>query len=73
MDLAFVVDSSGSICGNKNVKTCENWEALKTFVGTIVDDMILGDKDFRVAMIDYSSEARITMEPYDVRNSSIAF
>lgn len=59
MDLTFVVDSSGSICRDKRVETCDNWDALRQFIHNIVKDMTIGPNDVRVAMIEFESSAWI--------------
>ena len=59
MDLAFVVDSSGSICNDEPVETCANWNALRGFIHAIIDDMIIGPNDVRVALIEFESSAWI--------------
>ncbi len=57
--MTFVVDSSGSICDNKPVNTCASWEAALEFIHNIVDEMIIGSNDVRVAMIVFESSAWI--------------
>src|SRR6218665_1200047 len=60
MDLTFVIDSSGSICGDvPDITTCDNWDALRNFTHAIVDDMIIGPNNFMVAMIEFESSAWI--------------
>lgn len=58
MDLAFVVDSSGSICNDEG-GPCANWDSLLTFIKELVQSMIIGENDVRCAMIEFDSYAWI--------------
>lgn len=60
----FIVDSSGSICDNDPSKLedvngnpidCDNWGLVKEFVGSIVDQLVIGVNDAHVALIRFSS------------------
>lgn len=52
VDLLFVLDGSGSI-GQKT------FEKQKSFVNLIVNRLDIGDNATRVAIIQYSDEARV--------------
>jgi len=62
MDLNFVVDSSDSICDDvTNIATCTNWETLRRFVRRIVNDMLTGENDVRVAVVELKSSVWIKL------------
>ncbi len=65
-DLAFVLDRSGSVGS-------ENWESVKQYVGN-VSDTINDEGVHRVALISYSSTARIdlnfTSDTVDISNTT---
>jgi len=54
MDLTFVVDSSGSICNNQPVTTCDNWKSLLDFMHGLVSGMVIGENDVRVALVEFA-------------------
>ncbi len=62
IDLAFVVDASGSICENDqtfdNVQnTCENWRSVLQFIRDAVSELTIGPSNAQVALIVYSNNA----------------
>ena len=65
MDLAFVVDGSGSICDadpNFNYAvdtTCDNWSFIVQFIHRIVSELTIGPMDTRVALVTFSSRAAL--------------
>ena len=54
MDIAFIIDSSGSI-GRKN------WELMKRFVKSIVSKLDVRSSAVRVAAIVYSTNPQVVM------------
>ena len=61
LDIAFVLDGSGSVCNNRGVDTCHNWELLVDFVYDIVesDSVKIGYSESQVAVIVFSSTVEI--------------
>jgi len=65
MDLAFVVDGSGSICDSdpnfnfSRDSTCQNWNFILQFIGRVCDTLTIGPNATRVAMVMFSSSARL--------------
>lgn len=54
MDIAFVIDSSGSI-GSRN------WERIKRYVKSIVSKFEMGSSATRMAIIVYSNNPRVAL------------
>lgn len=59
IDLAILVDGSGSICGNcGGCDTCNNYELVKDFVYGIVHELEVGPTAARIAVVLYSNSAK---------------
>lgn len=64
MDLGILVDSSGSI-GRRN------WERMKNFVNSVIKSFKVGSDKSHVAIIEYSTEAKVTFKFNTLRGSAI--
>lgn len=61
IDLAFVVDGSGSICDNdplndRNVPGCPNWNLVLGFISEAVTELSIGVNDAHVALIMFAND-----------------
>ncbi len=56
-DVCFVIDSSGSICGNQVQSSCYNWFTLLSFVNSIIDAFDVGVDRTRVGLVTFSNDA----------------
>ena len=56
MDLAFVIDNSGSI-RNTEPPGGNNWQLILNFVKSIIDELIIAPNATRVAVIDFGEFA----------------
>ena len=54
-DIAFVVDSSGSI----NNRDPGNWDLIKSFLKSIVDRLHVGEEDTRVSLVRFSNRGKL--------------
>ena len=52
LDVAFIIDSSGSIGGN-------NWIRMKRFVKSVVSKLDVGPSSTRIAAIAYSTNPKV--------------
>ena len=60
LDVGFVVDGSGSICGNVGgTKTCANWESMKQFIRDVVGKVQISENGTRVAMVTFSDKGHL--------------
>ena len=57
----FVLDSSGSVCNNENITTCENWEGMLQFVKEVIDQLAIGDGETHVGIVVFGSKAESTL------------
>ena len=63
MDLAFVIDMSGSICDNDPTFnydtdiTCNNWRSIVQFVYQTVANLTIGPLETNVALITFETTA----------------
>lgn len=57
-DVVFVLDSSGSICDDQPVPTCQNWQTMVAFVHEIATQLNIGIDNTRVGVIVYGSQAQ---------------
>ena len=61
MDLAFVVDQSGSICDSDLTfhydtdTTCSNWISIVQFIYNTVANLTIGPMDTNVALITFQT------------------
>ena len=65
MDLAFVLDGSGSICentGSNPYDPCDNWRFILRFINEILDGFTIGLKDTRVTLETFARKIDI---PFD--------
>ena len=62
MDIAFIIDSSGSI-GRKN------WERVKRFVKALVSKLDVSNSTTRVAAISYSTNPEVVMRFNDYQGT----
>lgn len=64
MDIAFIVDASGSI-GKRN------WEKLEKFLVSITDDFNIGPSGTHVAVVTYSTEAVVEFDFNKLKGADI--
>ena len=57
-DLVFVLDSSGSVCNNEGVNTCDNWESILQFVNEIIDELAIGNSETRIGIVVFGNMAK---------------
>lgn len=69
VDLAFLVDGSGSICDNDpskseqdGIATCNNWISLKRFLQEIVSNLDIGESRTRIALITFANDAELIFD-----------
>ena len=62
MDIAFIIDSSGSI-GRRN------WERVKRFVKALVSKLDVSNSTTRVAAIAYSTDPEVVMRFNDYQDT----
>lgn len=60
-DLAFLIDSSGSIGSN-------NWHKMLNFIKAVVDKLDIGDSDFLTGAVSFGNEASLHFWPTDYPN-----
>lgn len=58
LDLAFLVDSSGSI----KYLSPDNWEIILNFVNNIIDRLSIGPSATQVALVNFATEAFVSIE-----------
>ena len=58
-DFLFIVDGSGSICQDRYVDTCRNWEILKQFIYDTVKHFNIAKDGSRVALVTFGNEAQV--------------
>ena len=59
-DIAFVLDSSGSIrAANPRNKSWDNWDLIRQFVVRLVRRLSIGEHGIRVGSVSYSHVARV--------------
>ncbi len=61
LDLAFVIDASGSICDedptyNVDTNTCDNWALTLAFVTEAVNQLTIGPEAAQVAVIVFADD-----------------
>lgn len=60
MDLAFLIDSSGSIKkSNPEDESYDNWSLLKAFVKKVINSMNVGEDTNHIGLATYSDEAKV--------------
>lgn len=61
VDIALLLDRSGSICEDRNVQSCQSWTDAKAFLVNLVDGMEVGNgaRGARVALIIFDSGATL--------------
>ena len=66
LDLAFIVDRSGSICGNgewlyeeNGKQTCDNWKLTLDFMTDAVKQMDIGEDQVRVAVVIFGNHGHL--------------
>lgn len=65
MDLAFVIDGSGSICekqGSNSYEPCDNWRSILSFINVLLQGFTIGSKDTRVALETFANTAEISFD-----------
>ena len=55
-DIAFVIDSSGSIKEKNKPGQPDNWETIKLFTVSVVNQMEIGPENVRVAATTFSTK-----------------
>ena len=65
------MDGSASICDNKPVFNCENWESMLRFLGGIADDLDVGTAfdSSRVGVVVYGNTATVKISLADIENT----
>ena len=66
-DVCFVIDSSGSICGNtRGTPPCTNWSLFLSFVNNVISTFTVGEHQTRVGVVTFSDDAKLefTMNQY---------
>ncbi len=61
VDIVLVVDSSGSICNDEVVATCNNWEFVTGFLNRVVDALVIGADNAHVALIRFASRVDVIL------------
>ena len=67
IDLAFVVDGSGSICDNddgpkyNDGRGCGNWLLVGDFVENFVNALTIGADETRVGLVTFANEGSTLM------------
>ena len=64
MDLAFIIDSSGSI-------SRKNWIRLKEFLRNIVSEFDIGQDAAHIAIIAYSTSPKVELKFNDFRGNRL--
>ena len=64
VDLAFIVDSSGSI-------STTNWIRMKEFLKSVVNEFNVADKWTHVAVIAYSTNPKVVLRFNDLKGSAL--
>jgi len=66
IDLAFLVDESGSICDTDTGPrlsdgSCNNWDNLRRFIVAIIDEptLLIGPNDARVSLVTFANEGLV--------------
>ena len=67
IDLVFLVDGSGSICdigGGQADGTCNNWNQVRNFIISFIDDpaILISKDDARVAVVSFANEGKIVWD-----------
>ena len=70
IDLAFLIDSSGSICENDPTFSngrCNNWVLMIDFVYNLVNGLSIGSNRAKVAAVLFSTDAEtmFTLDEYE--------
>ncbi|KAK2180405.1 hypothetical protein NP493_444g02002 [Ridgeia piscesae] len=70
VDFVFIVDGSGSICGNQP-NECDNWRSIKQFLRSVVSKMSVGPNGSKVAMVTFGSIGNLIwdLDTYSDSNS----
>lgn len=71
MDLVFLIDSSGSI----QFAGPDNWGIILSFVTNVIQQLVLGTQQARIAMVVFSTNAitRFDFEHYQTTSAMVAF
>ena len=64
LDIAFIIDSSGSIGGN-------NWIRMKRFVKSVVSKLDVGSSSTRIAAIAYSTNPKVVWRFNDYQDKDM--
>ena len=62
VDIAFLVDSSGSICGDDGTigaEGCDNWQKIKNFLKDAARGIGIGGSGSRTAVIVFSGDVQL--------------
>ena len=66
MDLAFIIDGSGSICDSDPSRVvidgqvhCDNWDTIVEFLTKFVEELEVGPNNVRVAMVVFGEDASL--------------
>jgi len=66
VDIAFVLDASGSIVPNRNgdntTANYTNWKLMKAFVITLIRSLPISANQTRIALVRFSDEADIIFQ-----------
>ena len=59
VDLAILLDRSGSICNDEYVTDCRNWQDALAFVVALVEGIDVGPDGARVSLTTFDNTANI--------------
>lgn len=63
IDLAILVDGSGSICGDcGDCITCKNYDLVKTFVNGVIQELNVGPDAAKISVVLFSERAQILFD-----------
>ncbi len=71
IDLAFIVDASGSICDNDatavrdqngNVVSCNNWLLVKNLLNQVTRDLVIGERDAHLGLVLFSGRVDLIFD-----------
>ncbi len=69
IDVVFIVDDSGSICfgdptfdRDGNTNDCNNWKLVKNFILLVIEELVVGERDAHVALVQFSTRVNIIFD-----------
>lgn len=67
LDLAFLLDSSGSVNHNDD----NNWRSLLTFVSALVSELLIGPRHVQVGVVSFGNQARLDIRLDEFTNKNM--